>query len=521
MLRIALVILFCVQSSIVIVESARILGVFPIPSISHQVVFRALTQELAKRGHELVIITPDPALPKERPPDNITEIDTSQGYQLLAQFYKDGVMDLKRGVVTDLDLVLSGHTEKAMCELMSYQFDIPEVLELLKDKSQKFDLIFVEGFGNFHLIVTEIFKAPAIYFSSFFGMPDHYYEMGSMTWHPLLFPHFYRQRYTNLSFWEKLQQIYIEFKALRLSEKGEEIENKKLKQKFGPNTPDVATLRKNVQMLFVNSYPFFTNNRPVPPNIVYMGGLHLKPVKELPKDLKEYLDNSARGVVYISFGTNVLPTRMDKDLLDELLKGFGELPYDVLWKFNGDSIEVPSNVQTRKWFPQRDLLMHPKIKAFVMQGGLQSTDEAIEAGVPLVGMPMLGDQWYNVNKYVELGIGEHIDVLTVTSKDIVEKVTKVINDESYRKNIKKLHELIKDQPQTSLERAVWWTEHVLRHGSALHLQPPTAHITLREYLLLDVILPLIAIVAASLVLLLFACFQIRKCFISDVKLKRS
>ncbi|XP_075979930.1 UDP-glucosyltransferase 2-like [Anticarsia gemmatalis] len=521
MLRIALVILFCVQSSIVIVDSARILGVFPIPSISHQIVFRALTQELAKRGHELVIITPDPALPKERPPDNITEIDTSEGYQWLAQFYKDSGKDFKRGVVSDLDLVLSGQTEKAMSELVTYQFDIPEVDQLLKDKSQKFDLILVEGFGDFHLIVTEIFKAPAIYISSFYGLPQHYFEMGSMTWHPLLFPHFYRQRYTNLSFWEKIQQIYIEFKALRLSEEAIETDNKKLKQKYGPNTPDIATLRKNVQMFFVNSYTFFTNNRPVPPNIVYLGGLHLKLAKELPKDLKEYLDNSTRGVVYISFGTNVQPTWMDKDLLDELLKGFGELPYDVLWKFNGDNIEVPSNVQTRKWFPQRDLLMHPNIKAFVMQGGLQSTDEAIDACVPLVGVPMLADQWYNVNKYLELGIGEHIDALTLTSKDIVEKVTKVINDESYRKNIKKLHELIKDQPQTSLERAVWWTEHVLRHGSALHLQPPTAHITLREYLLLDVILPLIAIAAASLVAILLTCLKIRKLFISDVKLKRS
>lgn len=45
-------------------EAARILAIFPAPSISHQVVFRPLTQALAKRGHEIVVITPDPAFQK-------------------------------------------------------------------------------------------------------------------------------------------------------------------------------------------------------------------------------------------------------------------------------------------------------------------------------------------------------------------------------------------------------------------------------------------------------------------------
>lgn len=66
---------------------------------------------------------------------------------------------------------------------------------------------------------------------------------------------------------------------------------------------------------------------------------------------------------------------------------------------------------------------------FVTQGGLQSTDEAIDSAVPLVGIPMLGDQWYNVNKYVELGIGEGLDPFTMTADDLVNAVNKVIANE--------------------------------------------------------------------------------------------
>ncbi|KAG6465171.1 UDP-glycosyltransferase, partial [Manduca sexta] len=48
---------------------------------------------------------------------------------------------------------------------------------------------------------------------------------------------------------------------------------------------------------------------------------------------------------------------MDKDLLNAFLDAFREIPYDILWKFDGDNLEnVPKNVRIQKWFPQRDLL---------------------------------------------------------------------------------------------------------------------------------------------------------------------
>lgn len=37
-----------------------------------------------------------------------------------------------------------------------------------------------------------------------------------------------------------------------------------------------------------------------------------------------------------------------------------------------------------------------------------------------------------------------------------------------------------DLPQTSLERAVWWTEYVLRNGAA-HLRAPSANMTWVDY----------------------------------------
>lgn len=42
------------------IEAARTLAYFATPSISLQVVFRPLTEALAKRGHEDTVVTTDP-----------------------------------------------------------------------------------------------------------------------------------------------------------------------------------------------------------------------------------------------------------------------------------------------------------------------------------------------------------------------------------------------------------------------------------------------------------------------------
>jgi glucuronosyltransferase len=41
-------------------ESARILGLFPIPSKSHMAVNLAVVKELAERGHEVTVVSPFP-----------------------------------------------------------------------------------------------------------------------------------------------------------------------------------------------------------------------------------------------------------------------------------------------------------------------------------------------------------------------------------------------------------------------------------------------------------------------------
>lgn len=57
-----------------------------------------------------------------------------------------------------------------------------------------------------------------------------------------------------------------------------------------------------------------------------------------------------------------------------------------------------------------------------------------------------------------------------------------------------MSKLALDEPMTGLEKAIWWTEYVLRHKGAQHLKGPSASLPWYQYLLLDVLCFCIAVV---------------------------
>ncbi|XP_013141486.1 PREDICTED: UDP-glucuronosyltransferase 2B14-like isoform X3 [Papilio polytes] len=396
-------------------------------------------------------------------------------------------------------------------QVIEEQMNIKEVKDFISSETEKFDLILVEAFYLMALGISHVYKAPTVVISSFGSFIGSYEIVGAPTNPPLLYRNIFSQKLYNMTMWEKLNDLYTQIRIRYLSASEDE-ENKALKRIFGPDVPNLNELKNEVEMLFLNINPIWEGNYPVPPAVVYMGGLHQKPPKELPKDLSQLLDNSKNGVIYFSFGTNVRPSLLDPAKIEIFHKVFAELPYNVIWKWDDESLQPRSdNVRIFKWLPQSDLLRHPNVKLFITQGGLQSTDEAITAGVPLVGVPMLGDQWYNVEKYVYHKIGVRLDFEDLTEEKLKQALLDVAENESYRNNIIRLRSLMQDQPQKPLERAIWWLEYVLRHGGAKHLRSPAANISWSEYLELELLsLVLISLVTSLVLITLVLRFTFQK-----------
>ncbi|KAJ0171762.1 hypothetical protein K1T71_012525 [Dendrolimus kikuchii] len=472
----------CVVIFIPLIESAKILVAIPTPSLSHQLVFRSYTRELARRGHEVTVITPDPVFPKGEAPPNLREIDVHDVTYQVRNVLFDAPSGQNEALYNQIDIIWN-----LFAYVFYEQLKSNEVSKLIKNKNQKFDLLILESIVRPAISLRHVYKVPVILFSSL-GVLDETNILFGAVRHPLLYPTFYRERVYNLTLFEKIEQLYKHYIFEDLIRNKKETENRLMRDYFGPDIPTISELQNHVDLLFVNTHPIWNDNRPVPPNVVYLGGLHMPVQRELPKDLKSFLDSSKHGVIYMSFGTNVKPSLLPSEKIQMVNKVFSQLPYDILWKYDLDELPGKSkNVKLVKWVPQSDLLRHTKIKLFITQGGLQSTDEAIVAGVPLIGMPMIADQWFNVEKYVRHGIGMKMEFKTLAEEQLLNGINETINNESYRRNALRLKKIYNDQPQTSLERAIWWTEYVLRHGGAKHLRAASANISWKDYLELELV----------------------------------
>ncbi|CAG4992078.1 unnamed protein product [Colias eurytheme] len=497
-----------IANVISITNAARILAAFPTPSISHQVVFRPLIHELAKRGHDVTIITPDPVFPKGQAPANLSEIDVHFSYDLFAGILEKHQGD-KRGFVRQVQDVF-----ECMATIFEKQMQVPEVKKLF---DQKFDLIIVETYIRPTLVLGHVFKAPVIQFSSMGCNPTNYNMFGAPV-HPLLYPAPVAQRVYNLTLFDKAEQLLKIGLIEYIISNTAEFEYRMMKRTFGNDVPNYEELEKNVQLLFLNEHSIWSNNHPVPPNIVYIGGIHQSPERELPQEFKTILNASKNGVIYISFGSNIKASLLPTEKITAMTKVLSKLPYDVLWKWDGE--ELPgksSNIKTFKWFPQVDILKHPKIKLFITQGGMQSADETINAAVPVIGIPMIADQWYNVEKFVKHGVGLQLDLSELTEATFENAVKRVIGDESFKKNMIRLRSLMREHPVPPLELAVWWVEHILRHGGQ-HLRSPAAGLTWAEYYEVPLVLTVLAVclsVLIVIILLVLTIVRTVKKFISD------
>ncbi|XP_045762945.1 uncharacterized protein LOC123865767 [Maniola jurtina] len=505
-MRLKLISILCYAIVLTNVESARILAVFPFPSISHQVVFRKLTQELANKGHDITVITPDPAFPKGGAPSNLKEIDLHEiSYKTWQKIFQDDFNVEKNSFKSFSEI---RRMSILMRNLFRTQLQTPEVQQLLSNKTQNFDLILLEGLIYPGLVFSHIYKSPIILVSSLGAVYNSEKIMGSPT-HPLLYPPPLHERIYNLTVWEKIQVLYYHYSVEYALYLNEADDNNFIRQNFGPEIPPINELYNNVDMLFINIHPIWADNQPVPQNVIYMGGIHQSPEKELPNELKAYLESSKRGVIYLSFGTNALSGMIPPDKVQMMIKVLSNLPYNVLWKWDKEELPGKSdNIKISKWFPQSDLLRHPKVKLFITQAGLQSTDEAITAGVPLIAIPMLADQWYNAEKYVKHGIGKQLNIETLTEDILKDAVETVIKDKSYKENIIKLHQLMRDQPEKPLERAVWWAEYVIRHGGAKQLRAATANMSYAQYFEVDLILIVLSVSLIALAAIVIAIVRV-------------
>lgn len=388
--------------------------------------------------------------------------------------------------------------------------DNPAVQELLQSDEQ-FDLLIIEPLRNEPLFgIAEHFKIPIIGIGTY-GMDPHMDEyMGNIS--PVSFTPLFTVPLTDhMNFWQRLLNLWwTTLERMHLHTVMLPYYEEVYKQYFPNSTTDLTDLRKNMSLLLLNQHFSLSYPRPYVPNVIEVGGMFLpeKPSR-LPADVEYFISSSSLDVIYFSLGTNVRSSNLPKEKLEALLNVFGSLDVNVLWKFEDTELPgKPKNVYISKWFPQFDLLAHPKVKLFITHGGLLSTIEAIHNAKPIIGMPVFFDQFLNVAQAVQSGFGLHVDIKTFTADNLKHAILEVLNNPKYSEKAKELSKYFHDQPMKPLDTAIYWTEYVLRHKGAPQMRAASKDLNFVQLNSLDTGLVLFGGLVGALGLALYIWFKL-------------
>ncbi|ELT90253.1 hypothetical protein CAPTEDRAFT_100462 [Capitella teleta] len=503
------VLLFCLM--LASGNGSKIL-LLPTPFTGHLNYFVPLGKALVEAGHEVHIILSTGS----KGVDGIKK----QGLNVMQYFAEDGICHLvtdsfyqnvSKGMIANPDPgVLAGIVAPAVAKECEFFLKDDSVLKQAKEVN--FDLAVVDGlfFARCLYLFPVKLEIPYVTLTTF-----QEFWMMKVPAMPSHVPFHYSAFTEKMTFVQRLQNTVINIIWVLSSNKSPSLPAA-IQDKYRDvlAREDYNGLARKSLLWFFNSDISLDYPKPTMPNVVSIGGMSPRPAKPVEENLMTWLDQSTNGVVVASFGSVI--ANIPQDISNKLLKAFGKIPYNVLWRNkNITGLTVPDNVRVMSWLPQNDVLGHPNTVAFVTHCGNNGQFEALYHQVPMVGMPIFADQPYNSKSVEQKGYGIHLDVRNFEPEELFDGIIRVATEPSFKTNLRKGSSIFKSRQSKLKETVTFWVEHVIENGGA-HLRSHAFDMPAYQYLLLDVFAALALIfftVAALTIFLLKVMFKLAAHFL--------
>ncbi|XP_058665242.1 UDP-glucuronosyltransferase 1A1-like isoform X4 [Ammospiza caudacuta] len=474
---------------------------------SHWLSMREVLDMLQQKGHEVVVVAPEVSL----------QIKPSKSFVMktypvpftreeMDKVFKGSVMDLFKGGPF-LERVIRQYqqakkTSALFLATCSHLIHNTELIRYLEES--KFDAILTDPILPCGAILAEYLSLPSVYFLQQIPCGLEY-QATQCPNPPSYVPRVFTDLTDRMTFLQRVKNMLYDIPNFFLCDvvfqPYAELASEFLQREV--TVPDLLRPASIwlMKLDFVLHFP-----KPLMPNMVLISGVNCA-YKKLSQEFEAMVNASGEhGIVVFSLGSMVSEIPMKKAM--EIAEGLGTVPQTVFWRYTGKAPpNLPKNVKLVKWLPQNDLLAHPKTRAFITHGGSHGVYEGICNAVPMVLMPLFGDQMDNAKRVESRGAGLTLNILEMTSTDISNALKAVINDKTYKENIQRLSDLHLDRPIHPLDLAVHWVEFVMRHKGAPHLRPAAHDLNWVQYHSLDVI----AFLAAVTLLFLFISFKCCLC----------
>ncbi|KAM4811856.1 UDP-glucuronosyltransferase 2B31-like isoform X1 [Urocitellus parryii] len=495
---------------------------------SHWINIKTILDELLQRGHEVTVLTSTASIlinPNTTSAINFEVYPAPSSEQYLEERFSKWIHELIYDTPKDDFWEFYSLLQKLFKE---YSDTIEQLCRnvvlnkkiMMKLRESKFDVVLADAIGPCGELLAELLKVPFVYTLRF--TPGYKYEKysGGLTFPPSYVPIIMSELSAPMTFMDRIKNImymlYFDFWFQSFDVKKW---NQFYSEVLGRPTTIYETMGK-ADFWLIRTYWDLEFPRPFLPNFDFVGGLHCKPAKPLPKEMEEFVQSSGEnGIVVLSLGSMV--SNMPEEKANIIAFALAQIPQKVIWRYQGKKPDkLGPNTRIYNWIPQNDLLGHPKTKAFITHGGTNGVYEGIYHGIPMVGIPLFDDQPDNIAHVKAKGAAIQLDYRTLSSSDLLKALRMVINDPIFKANAMKLSRIQHDQPTKPLDRAVFWIEFVMRHKGAKHLRVAAHDLFWFQYYSLDVIGFLLACVATGIFIITKCCLFCCQMFSKTGKKKK-
>ncbi|MFN8371593.1 MAG: macrolide family glycosyltransferase [Anaerolineae bacterium] len=216
---------------------------------------------------------------------------------------------------------------------------------------------------------------------------------------------------------------------------------KRMRQQYGVRGVGLMGALMNTGMLNVvfTSRQFQPAGHTFGPEFAFVGPA----IGERPHDAEFPFDQIRRPALYIAFGT-ILNNR--PDFYRKCFAAFADHPGTVVLSAgkNTDLSALgtpPPNFLIRPFVPQLEVLQHSDV--FITHGGMNSVQEGLTYGVPLVVMPQHMEQALVAGQVVASGAGLLLEDASATAESLRAAVARVLGDSSFKVNAARLGESLR------------------------------------------------------------------------------
>ncbi|MGE5601937.1 MAG: glycosyltransferase, partial [Nitrososphaerales archaeon] len=152
-------------------------------------------------------------------------------------------------------------------------------------------------------------------------------------------------------------------------------------------------------------------------------------------------DLPERPTVYVTMGTEVpaMPgAGYYPRVYQAIVEGLRNEPFNVIVTIGREQDPAqlgpqPPNVHVERYIPQSLLLPHCDV--VVSHGGTNTLLQTLDAGLPMVMVPLIADQFMNGALYRTMQLGPVIDLEKLTPEAVRTAVYDALKNATYRKNI--------------------------------------------------------------------------------------